>query len=79
MTLKALKFLHHLKGKLEDGMVAATAGYAENSLVMSVSLIESLDIHSFYICILALFLVFYVNILLFYLIILHMGLQALIS
>ena len=70
--LKALKLLHHLKGKLKDGVTAATAGYAENSLVISVSLINSILI-SFYICILALFLFFYVNISLFYCIILHMG------
>ena len=75
MILKALKLLHHLKGKLKDGKIAATAGYAENSLVMSVSLINSINLTfiSFYICILALFLFFYVNISLFYCIILYMG------
>jgi len=30
MILKALKLLHHLKGKLKDGRIAATAGYAEH-------------------------------------------------
>ena len=49
MNLKALKLLHHLQGKLKDGMITATAGYAENSLVMSVSLINSIDLNSFYI------------------------------
>ena len=43
--LKALKLLHHLKGKLKDGVIAATAGYAENSLVISVSLINSFDLN----------------------------------
>ena len=49
MNLKALKLLHHLKGKLKDGMITATAVYAENSLVMSVFLINSTDLNSFYI------------------------------
>ena len=49
MNLKALKLLHHLKGKLKDGLITATAGYAENSLVMWVSLINSINLHSFYI------------------------------
>ena len=40
MNLNTLKLLHHLKGKLKDGMITATAGYAENSLVMSFSLIN---------------------------------------
>ena len=73
MNLKALKHLHHLKGKLKDGMRTGIAGYAENSLAMSVSLISSIDLHSLYICILALFLFFYVTISLFYCIILYMG------
>jgi len=45
MILKALKLLHHLKGKLKDGKIVATAGFAENSLVMSVSLINSIALH----------------------------------
>ena len=45
MNLKALKLLHHLKGKLKDGMMAAIAGYAENSLIMSVPLINSINLH----------------------------------
>ena len=45
MILKALKLLRHLKGKLKDGMITGTAGYAENSLVKSVSLINSIDLH----------------------------------
>ena len=45
MILKALKLLHHLKGKLKDGMIAATVGYAENSLVKSVSLVNSINLH----------------------------------
>ena len=45
MNLKTLKLLHHLKGKLNDGKIAATAGYAKNSLVMSVSLINSINLH----------------------------------
>ena len=45
MNLKALKLLHHLKGKLKDVMIAATAGYAENTLIMSVSLIHSINRH----------------------------------
>ena len=49
MNLKALKLLRHLKGKLKDGLITATAGYAENLLVMLASLINSIDLHSFYI------------------------------
>ena len=45
MNLKALKLLHHLKGKLNNGMITAIAGYTENSLVMSFSLINSIDLH----------------------------------
>ena len=45
MNVKALKLLHQLKGKLKDGRIAATAGYAENTFVMSVSLINSIDLH----------------------------------
>ena len=47
LKLKALELLHRLKGKLEDGMITATARYAENSLVMSVSLHNSIDLPSF--------------------------------
>ena len=49
MNLKALKLLHHLKGKLNNGMITAIAGYAENSLVMSFSLINSINLHIIYI------------------------------
>ena len=42
---KALKLLHHLKGKLKDVKIAAAAGYAENSLIMSASLINSIDLY----------------------------------
>ena len=45
MTLKALKLLYHLKGKLKYGVIAVAAGYAENSLVISFSLINSIDFH----------------------------------
>ena len=45
MILKAIKLLLHLKGKLKDGMIAATVDYAENSLVVSVSLINSINLH----------------------------------
>ena len=62
---KRIKLLHHLKGKLKDGMIAATAGYAKKSLTLLIFI-------SFYIYILALFLFFYVNISLLYCIILHM-------
>ena len=43
--LKALKILHHLKGKLKDGKIVATEGYAENSLAMSVFLMNSTNFH----------------------------------
>ena len=49
MNLKTLKLLHHLQGKLKTRMKTATTGYVENSLVMSVSLLNSIDLHSFYI------------------------------
>ena len=49
MNLKPFKLLHHLNGKLKDGKITATVGYVENSSVMSVSLINSIDLHSFYI------------------------------
>jgi len=42
---KALKLLHHLKVKWYDGMITATAGYGENSLVMLISLINTIDLH----------------------------------
>ena len=60
MNLKELKFVHHLKGKLKDGKIGATAGYVGNSLATSVSLLNFTDLQSFYICILVSF--FYVNI-----------------
>ena len=61
VEIKALELLHRLKGKLEDGMITATARYAENSLVMSVSLHNSIDLPSFYICMLALIFFFYLK------------------
>ena len=69
MILKALKLLHHLKGKLKDGMIVATAGYAENSLVMSVSLSNSIDLHfilHLYTSFISLLLCKYITILLYY-------------
>ena len=45
MNLKALKLLHNLKGKLKDGKMPVRAGYVENSLAMSVSLLSSIDLH----------------------------------
>ena len=71
MMLKALKLLHHLKGKLKDGMIAATAGYAEHSLVMSVSLINSIDLHfilHLYSSFISLLLFKYITVLLYYII-----------
>jgi len=70
MISKALKLLHHLKGKLKDGMIAATAGYVENSLVMSVSLINSIALHftlHLYTSFISLLLCKYITILLYYL------------
>ena len=69
MILKALKPLHHLKGKLKDGMIAATAGYAGNSLVMSVSLINSIDLYfilHLYTSFISLLLCKYITIVLYY-------------
>ena len=36
-------------GKSKDGMITVAAGYVENSLVMLVSLLNSIDLHLFYI------------------------------
>ena len=71
MILKALKLLHHLKGKLKDGMIAATVGYAENSLVRSVSLLNSINlpfILHLYTSFIALLLCKYITVLLYYII-----------
>ena len=72
MILKALKLLHHLKGKLKDGMmIAAAAGYAENSLVMSVSLINSIGLRfilHLYTSFISLLLCKYITLLLYYII-----------
>jgi len=71
MISKALKLLHHLKGKLKDGMIAATAGYAENSLELSVSLINSVNLHvilHLYSSFISLLLFKYITVLLYYII-----------
>ena len=71
MILKALKLLHHLKGKLKDGMIAATVGDAENSLVRSVSLLNSINLHfilHLYTNFIALLLCKYITVLLYYII-----------
>ena len=51
MNLKASKPLHDLKGKVKDGRITATAGYAENLLVTLGPLINSVALHSFYVLI----------------------------
>ena len=43
---KSIKTIASYKGKLKDGIIAAAAGYAENALVMSVPLINSINLHS---------------------------------
>ena len=63
------KLSHHLNGKLKDGMITATAGYAENSLVLWISLINSIDLHfisHLYTSFISLLLYKYIFILLYY-------------
>ena len=42
---KSIKTLASFKKPIKGGMITAIAGYAENSLVMSVSLISSIELH----------------------------------
>ena len=62
VEFKSSKTLASFKGKLNDGVMTATAGYAENSLFMSVSLLNSINLYSFFVLhFYALFFFFYVN------------------
>ena len=49
VEFRSIKTLASFKDKVKDGKITATAGYAENSLVTPASLLNSIDLHSFYV------------------------------